>query len=227
MKILVVEDNPQLLKLLSHLLEKEGFHVISATGGREALEQFGAHRPEIICLDVMMDDISGIDICKSFRAKEPRSTILLISSKSRDVDVAEGLAAGADEYIVKPFDPTSMTRRMREIARQRIARDDPALAARSFDFGALKVFPGQLRAERGGSVIDLNFRDAGILQLLYENKGRPVANSDLKTLCWKAETTDADKTVEWYIGQLRKKIEPDPEHPALIKTAINGGYLHE
>jgi DNA-binding response OmpR family regulator len=227
MKILVVEDNPKLLKLLSHLLEKEGFQIVAATGGNEALAQYAAHKPDIICLDVMMEDVSGIEICKNIRGQDTTATIILVSSKSRDVDIQEGLAAGADEYVVKPFDLTSMTERMRNIARRRIARDDPALAARSFDFGALKVFPGQLRAERSGASIDLNFRDAGILEMLYKNKGKPLANTDLKTWCWKAETTDVDKTVEWYIAQLRKKIEPDPEHPALIKTAANGGYWYE
>lgn len=227
MKILVVEDSPQLLKLLSHLMEKEGFTVAVATGGKEALAQYAAVKPDIICLDVMMEDVSGIDICKDIRARDKGATILLISSKSRDVDVAEGLAAGADEYIVKPFNPSAMTERMRRIARQRIARSDPARAARSFTFGNLTVFPGQLRAEREGASIDLNFRDAGILQLLHDNRGKPVANNDLKTWCWKAETADVDKTVEWYIAQLRRKIEPDPEHPALIKTAAQGGYCYE
>jgi DNA-binding response OmpR family regulator len=227
MKILVVEDNPKLLKLLSHLLEKEGFQIVAATSGTEAMAQYAANKPDIICLDVMMEDVSGIEICKKIRGQDPKATILLISSKSRDVDIQEGLAAGADEYVVKPFELAPMTDRMRNIARKRIARDDPAQAARSFDFGNLKVYPGQLRAERAGASIDLNFRDAGILEMLFRNKGKPVANTDLKAWCWKAESTDLDKTVEWYITQLRKKIEPDPEHPALIKTAANGGYWYE
>jgi two-component system, OmpR family, alkaline phosphatase synthesis response regulator PhoP len=227
MKILAVEDNPKLLKLLSHLLEKEGFAMVVAAGGREALTQYAEHKPDIICLDVVMEDVSGISICKQIRAQDAKATILLISSKSRDVDVAEGLAAGADEYIVKPFDLSSMTARMRNIARVRIQRDDPALAARSFTFGDLQVFPGQLRADRGGTAIDLNFRDVGILQTLHDNKGRPVSNDTLKNWCWKAETTDMDKTVEWYIAQLRKKIETNPDAPSLIKPAAGGGYWHE
>jgi two-component system alkaline phosphatase synthesis response regulator PhoP len=227
MKILVVEDNPKLLKLLSHLLEKEGFLVVSTVDGKEALSLYAEHKPDIICLDVVIEDVSGLAICKEIRRQDADATILLISSKSRDVDIAEGLAAGANEYVVKPFDLSAMTARMREIARKRIARDDIALSRRSFDFGALKVFPGQLRGERAGASIDLNFRDVGILQMLYDNKGKPVANDALKTWCWKAESTDADKTVEWYIAQLRKKIEPDPEKPSLIKTAAGGGYRHD
>jgi two-component system, OmpR family, alkaline phosphatase synthesis response regulator PhoP len=226
MKVLAVEDNPKLLKLLSHLLEKEGFTIIPAMTGTEALALYGQHKPDIICLDIMMEDVSGIHICKEIRRQDAKATILLISSKSRDVDVAEGLAAGADEYIVKPFDLSSMTTRMRNIARQRIARDDPGRAARSFSFGDLKIFPGQLRAERGGANIDLNFRDVGILQMLHDNKGQPVSNDTLKTWCWKAETTDTDKTVEWYIAQLRRKVETNPEAPSLIKTAA-GGYCHD
>lgn len=227
MKVLAVEDNPKLLKLLSHLLEKEGFTIVSAGGGKEALARYAEHKPDIICLDVVMEDMSGISICKQIRAQDAKATILLISSKSRDVDVAEGLAAGANEYIVKPFDLSSMNTRMRNIARQRILRDDPALAARSFTFGDLTIFPGQLRAERCGTSIDLNFRDVGILQTLHDNKGKPVGNDTLKNWCWKAETTDTDKTVEWYIAQLRKKVEANPESPVLIKPAAGGGYWHE
>src|SRR5262245_54976879 len=124
MKILAVEDNPKLLKLLSHLLEKEGFTIIPATGGKEALSLYAQHKPDIICLDVVMEDMSGISICKEIRRQDDKATILLISSKSRDVDVQEGLAAGANEYIVKPFDLSSMTTRMRNIARTRIERDN-------------------------------------------------------------------------------------------------------
>jgi two-component system, OmpR family, alkaline phosphatase synthesis response regulator PhoP len=227
MKILVVEDNPKLLKLLSHLLEKEGFTLFSSTSGKEALELYNRHKPDIICLDVIMEDVSGLTICRQIRALDPKATILVISSKSRDVDVQEGLAAGADEYVVKPFDLVSMTNRMRNIARNRTKRDDAALWERHFDFGDLKVFPGQLRAQRGDASIDLNFRDAGVLQLLYDNKGRSVANDALKAFCWKAESTDVGATVQWYMTQLRKKIEANPESPALIKSASGGGYIHE
>ena len=219
MKVLVVEDNPKLQKLLSHLLEKEGFQLVNAAGGAEALTAYAAHKPDIICLDVVMEDMSGISVCKQIREADAGVTILLITSKSRQVDIEEGLAAGANDYVIKPFDLADMT--------GRIARDDAPLYARSFDFGDLKVFPGQLRAERAGATIDLNFRDVKLLNLLSENKGKPVSASELVRFCWSATPGAAeDQTVQWYMGQLRKKVEVNPEAPDLIKSADNGAFRH-
>lgn len=227
MKVLVVEDNPKLQKLLSHLLEKEGFQLINAAGGAEALKAYAEHKPDIICLDVVMEDMSGISVCKQIREADSAVTILLITSKSRQVDIEEGLAAGANDYVIKPFDLADMTGRMRDIAKTRIARDDKSLFARNFDFGDLKVFPGQLRAERAGATIDLNFRDVKLLNLLSENKGKPVSTSQLLQFCWSATPGAAEEqTVQWYMGQLRKKVEVNPETPDLIKSADNGAFMH-
>jgi DNA-binding response OmpR family regulator len=226
MKVLVVEDNPKLQKLLSHILEKDGFTLVTATSGAEALKVYEAEKPDIICLDVVMEDMSGISVCKEIRAKDAKVTILLITSKSRPVDIEEGLAAGANDYVIKPFDLADMTQRMRAIATGRISRDDTALFAKSFDFGDLKVFPGQLRAERAGASIDLNFRDVKLLKLLSENKGKAMGAHDLHPYCWSATSGAEEQTVQWYMGQLRKKVEANPEAPALIKSADSGAFVH-
>lgn len=225
MKVLAVENNPKLLKLLTHLLEKEGFDTVSAEGGEEALKQYEAHKPDIICLDVLMEDISGIDVCKKIRETDKRVVVLMITSKSRDVDVEAGMQAGANDYIVKPFDLKDITARMRGVAKDIIAKDTPDKVGESFSFGDLTVFPAQLRAERGGEDLDLNFRDVGILQLLQGQKGQTVGPAALSAFCWAAQSSDPDKAVQWYMDQLRKKIEADPENPALIR-AVEGGYVH-
>lgn len=226
MKVLAVENNPKLLKLLTHLLEKEGFDTVSAEGGEEALAQYAAHKPDIICLDVLMDDISGIEVCKKIRETDKRVVVLMITSKSRDVDVEAGMEAGANDYIVKPFDLKDITARMREVAKDIIAKDTPEKVGESFTFGDLTVFPAQLRAERGGESFDLNFRDVGIVQLLNGQKGTTVGQDALASFCWTAQASEPDKAVQWYMDQLRKKIETDPENPALIKP-VEGGYIHE
>jgi DNA-binding response OmpR family regulator len=226
MKVLAVENNPKLLKLLTHLLEKEGFETITAEGGAEALDKYKQHKPEIICLDVLMDDISGIEVCRQIRKTDSSSVILMITSKSRDVDVAEGMAAGANDYLVKPFDLTDITARMRGIAKEIIARTSPDKVGENFDFGSLRVFPNDLRADRDGIAIALNFRDIGILGLLHQNKGKVVSAAALRDLCWTAQASSPEKAVQWYIDQLRKKIEASPESPALIKSS-GDGYTHE
>ena len=226
MKVLAVENNPKLLKLLAHVLEKEGFETVTAECGADALKMYQQHKPEIVCLDVLMDDISGVEVCRDIRKTDKDTIILMITSKSRDVDVAEGMSAGANDYIVKPFDLTDITARMRGIARGIIAKTSPEKMAENFTFGDITVFPHALEAKRSDNVIGLNFRDVGILSLLHGNKGKAVSIAALNAFCWSAVATSPEKTAGWYIGQLRNKIEANPETAVLIKAA-DGGYIHE
>lgn len=226
MKVLAVENNPKLLKLLTHLLEKEGFETVTAEGGVEALEQFRKHSPDIICLDVLMEDMSGIEVCREIRKSDADAVILMVTSKSRDVDVAEGMAAGANDYIIKPFDLSDITARMRAIAKELISKKPADPANASFQMGDISVYPDQLRAERAGEGIDLNFRDIAMLRLLGQNKGRTLSAAELEPYCWAAQSLTPDKAVHWYMEQLRKKVEINPASPLVIK-GNDGGYIHE
>lgn len=223
MKVLAVENNAELLKLLSHLLEKEGFETVTALGGQEGLEKFRQHKPDIACLDIMLEDISGIEVCRRIRAEDAEMPILLITSKSRDTDVKEGLAAGATEYIIKPFDLISITTLMYKTARACLARKNAAELEKHFEFGDLRVYPAKLAGERAGKNIDLNLREIGILKHFHARKGKVVANDEISNLCWQAQDTAA-KAVDWQIKQLRKKIEADPANPGLIRND-GAGYL--
>jgi two-component system, OmpR family, alkaline phosphatase synthesis response regulator PhoP len=225
LKILVVEDNQKLLKLISHLFEREGYDVICATSGREGLASYAEHKPDVVCLDVMMEDASGFDVCRTIRAEDNRTIVIIITSKSRNVDIVEGQKAGANDYIVKPFDLQDIISRMREITRGCIRRDDPALYGQSFDFDGLRVYPGQLRGERGGESLDLSLREIRLLRLFHDHRGSTLDVAALKPYCWMQQFAEEEKTIEWHIGHLRRKIEPEPEQPTLIK-AVEGGYRH-
>ena len=222
MKVLAVENNPELLKLLTHLLDKEGFETATALGGREALEKFAADRPAIACLDILLEDASGYDICREMRKADADMPILLITSKSRAADVQQGMAAGATEYIVKPFDLAGITALMRKVACSVLARTGAALDE-NFSFGDISVFPGRLHALRGSKQIDLNLREVSILKLFHGNKGKVVANDTIVPYCWKTQEQASQKAVDWQIAQLRKKVEADPANPALI-LAEGAGY---
>lgn len=224
MKVLVVENNPELLKLLTHLLEKEGFSVTSATGGNDALTAHMQRRPAIICLDIMLDDISGFDVCRKIRKTDKTVQIILITSKSRQVDINAGMEAGADDYIVKPFDLADITAHMRDVARRLIARDQPSAVDETLHFGSMSVFPGRLCAERDGETIDLSLRDIAFLRAFYVNKGKTLSSAVLKEHCWTASPEPEGASVDWHIKQLRRKVEIDPVNPALIKSDQGGGY---
>jgi two-component system, OmpR family, alkaline phosphatase synthesis response regulator PhoP len=225
MKVLVVENNAELLKLLTHLLEKEGFSVSSATAGNEAIALHMQRRPAIICLDVMLDDISGFDVCRSVRKTDKDVQIIMITSKSRQVDINAGIEAGADDYIIKPFDLAAITAHMRNVARMVIARDQPAAINEVLHFGpGLSIFPGRLCAERDGETIDLSFRDIAFLKTFYANRGKTLPTAVLKEHCWSASPEPEVATVDWHIKQLRRKMEIDPANPALIKSDQGGGY---
>jgi two-component system, OmpR family, alkaline phosphatase synthesis response regulator PhoP len=224
MKVLVVENNPELLKLLTHLLEKEGFSVTSAETGNDALTLHEQRKPAIICLDIMLDDISGFDVCRKIRKSDPDVQILLITSKSRQVDINAGMQAGANDYIIKPFDLAEITARIRDVARGIVASRSPSAVNESMHLGDLTVFPGRLSAERGGENIDLSLREIEILKTFYLNKGKTLSSKSLQDYCWSSSTPDPS-AVEWTIKQLRKKVEADPANPDLIRTD-QGGYRY-
>jgi two-component system alkaline phosphatase synthesis response regulator PhoP len=224
MKVLVVENNPELLKLLTHLLEKEGFSVFSATGGEEALALHLSRKPAIICLDVMLDDMSGFDVCRKVRKTDKEVQIMVITSKSRQVDINAGMEAGANDYIVKPFDLADITARVRDVARKVIARDTPSAVDETMHLGELAVFPGRLCAERAGEAIDLSLRDVAILKAFYYSKGKALSPNALLEYCWSSSGPADGAAVEWQIKQLRKKVEADPANPSVIRTEQGGGY---
>ncbi len=224
MKVLAVENNAELLKLLSHLLEKEGFEVHTATGGADALKKFADVRPDIACLDVLLDDMSGYEICRQIRNVDADMPVLLITSKSRAADISEGMAAGATEYIVKPFDLMGITALMHKTAQSCLARRNSPALSDYFDFGDLRVYPARLLAQREAKEIPLSLRDTELLKMFAGHAGKPLDVDTLAPYCWQSQGKVDAKAVEWQIGQLRKKIEHDAAAPALIRNA-NTGYV--
>lgn len=225
MKVLVVDDNPKIRNMLNTLLDKEGFNVSNAGGGKEGLTQYAAQKPDIICLDILMDDMSGIDVCTEIRKTDKAVAILIVTSRTGEADMVKAMGAGANDYITKPFDFADITARVKYLAKQITAFRDPGRAVESFAFNDVTVYPGQLRAERDGHSVDLSFREINFLRLFLSKRGTPVTIDELKPLCWAGHPSGEDKAAQWHISQLRAKIEADAETPALIVTQADGFYL--
>jgi two-component system, OmpR family, alkaline phosphatase synthesis response regulator PhoP len=226
MNILIAEDDPNILNGLVDIFQNEGYKTIKAKNGKEALQLYLKHKPDFICLDIMMPDISGYDICRKIRNDNPDVPVIFISAKSEEIDKVLGLELGADDYIVKPFGVREVVARIRAITRRALAKTRKANAPDYFVMRDVQVFPDQLRAKRRDTVIDLSLRDIDILAVLFENKNRPVTRYELFNQAWGLDHIPNSRTLDQHISQLRKKIELDPKEPQIIETVQGIGYRY-
>jgi DNA-binding response OmpR family regulator len=223
MIILLADDDPITLDALRGCLEPEGFTTLLARHGGEALALWEKHRPDLLCLDVMMPQVDGYEVCRRVRASDPQVPVLFLSAKSEEIDVVVGLQLGADDFIRKPFGKHELLARIRAVVRRMQARNP---RARSFCLHDLVVYPRELRAERAGDSIDLSPREAGILEVLHEQAGQVVDRDTLLNRCWGLDYFPESRTLDQHIAKLRKRIELDPANPAIIETVRGVGYRH-
>jgi two-component system, OmpR family, alkaline phosphatase synthesis response regulator PhoP len=223
MKILVADDDPITLESLDACLKLEGFDVVLARDGAEALSLWKKHRPDLLCLDIMMPHTSGYEVCKTVRLADPHVPILFLSAKNEEIDVVVGFQLGADDFIRKPFGKHEFLARLRVAIR----RSKPAAAARrSFTMHDLTVYPLELRAERQGREMELSPREIAILQLLHQHAGQVVERNLLLDRCWGIDYFPESRTLDQHIAKLRKRIEVDPLNPRIIETIRSVGYRY-
>lgn len=228
MKVLIVENNTETLAYLSDILEKEGFEVLALDDGKQALSVYQKQKPDFICLDIMMPDITGYDICREIRKTDEETPVIFISAKTDITDTLIGLEMGADDYIAKPFDIREVIARIRTVARRCYKNKNSKEALNEhFCMGNLEVYPRKLKATREREKIELSLRDVKILSLLYSNKNEIVSRDKMLDYCWGEHITPESRTVAWHISQLRKRVEPDPKRPVLITTVHGVGYVYE
>lgn len=224
MKALVAEDDANIRNGLIEILEEEGYEAIGAADGQAALDLFGSQSPDFVCLDIMMPKISGYDVCREIRRRDSETPIIFISAKTEEVDKVLGLELGGDDYISKPFGVREVIARVRAVTRRCVRQRPDTMATEPFTLGDLVVMPGELRARRGDDVIDLSLRDIKILALFHENIGRVLDRHTIFSQVWGIDHIPNSRTLDQHISQLRKRIEIDPKHPAIIKTAHGVGY---
>jgi DNA-binding response OmpR family regulator len=221
MRVLLADDDPLTLDGLEACMAPEGFSTLTARDGREALALWERHRPDLLCLDIMMPHIDGYEVCRRIRAADPNVPVLFLSAKSEEIDVVVGLQLGADDFIRKPFGKSEVLARIRAVLRRSQSRSQPP---RRFSMGDLTVYPLELRAERSGHDIDLTPRECAILALLHERAGQVVDRDTLLNRCWGLEYYPESRTLDMQIAKLRKRIERDPAEPELIETVRGAGY---
>jgi DNA-binding response OmpR family regulator len=217
-RLLVVEDDVAIARLLQDNLIFEGFQVECAANGRQALDIAQTFVPDLVLLDLMLPERSGFDVCAAMCSKPHRPAIIVLTARREHGDKVRALNLGADDYITKPFALDELLARVNAVLR----RSHPALA--SIAIGPIVVDFTSSRAFKDGVDCGLRPREIEILRHLAERQGKIVTREELLRLVWGYEHVPLTRTVDIAIARLRRKIEPDPHHPQFVRTAHRDGY---
>lgn len=226
-KILVADDEASLRGALAIILQKAGCDTCMATDGPQAIEMFMHERPDLVVLDVMMPRLSGIEVCEVLRAISPEVPLLMLSAKGAVSDKTSGLRAGADDYVVKPFDDEELLLRIEALLRRRSGGVGGRKLTEAVTVGDLTIDPLRCEVTLGGVVVALTPKEFQILALMADNLGRVFTRDDLIEAIWGEEYEDSSISIPVYIRRIRMKIEPDPSNPVHLKTVWRFGYKLE
>ena len=229
MKVLIAEDDLYTREGLIDILENEGFDVIAAENGTKAVELFKDENPDCICLDIMMPELNGYDVCRIIRKEDQQVPVIFLSAKSEEIDKVLGLELGADDYISKPFGVREIIARIRAVTRRAnylAGTSDKEYEIIDFTISDLTVIPGELKAIRKKMEIELSPRDIRILKLFSDNKGKVLDRDTIYDAGWGVSHMPNSRTLDQHISQLRKKIEKDPGNPEIIRTVHSAGYRY-
>ena len=228
--ILVVEDEASFIEALTIGLRREGFDVVVATDGMQALEMFDSAAPDLVLLDVMLPKISGIEVCRQLR-KRTQIPIIMVTAKGAEIDTVVGLEVGADDYVTKPYRLRELVARMRAVLR-RSELNGPSVPAAGVTAGLVQVGdvsldPEEHRATVDGRQLSLPLKEFELLHLLLANAGRVLPRETLIDRVWGSDYVGDTKTLDVHVKRLRGKIETDPATPTRIVTIRGLGYKYE
>lgn len=218
--ILIVDDEPQILEILSSYLRKEGYHVLTASEGGQALEIAATYPLALMILDLMLPDKAGEEVCIEVR-KTSRVPILMLTAKSGEADRIRGLEIGADDYLVKPFSPRELVARVRAILRR---MGDYQSLSDLVEMGELTVSLGEKRIFLRGMAVETTPNEFRLLATLVRYPGRTWTRDELVEEVLGMDFLGNDRTIDTHIKNLRQKIEDDPRQPVYIKTVYGLGY---
>jgi len=220
-KILVIEDEPDMVMGLKDNLEYEGYTVVTARDGLEGIELAAKELPDLIILDLMLPKKDGYDVCKELRSKGMDTPIIMLTAKSQEVDKVLGLELGADDYVTKPFSIREVLARIKAVLRRKGGRPQKL---DSYEFGNVHVDFRKSTVVKNGETVELSHYENEILRLLIANKDEPVSRNRLLDEVWGYDLFPTTRTIDNHIVKLRQKIEDDPKNPAHVITVHGIGY---
>ena len=225
-KILIVEDESSFSEALAFLLGKEGFEVSVAEDGRAALNIFAKEGADLILLDLMIPEISGVDVCRTIRTTS-RVPIIMLTAKDAEIDKVVGLELGADDYVTKPYSSRELIARIKAVLRRGISDAELNGDLEIISVGAIRLDTARHQASVNGNPIALPLKEFELLEFLLRNSGRVLTRSQLIDRVWGGDYFGDTKTLDVHIKRLRSKIESDPGNPTLIQTIRGLGYKLE
>ncbi|BCW05256.1 response regulator [Arthrobacter sp. NtRootA1] len=223
--VLVVDDEPQLLRALQVNLRAEGYTVLTALDGTTALQHASGSHPDLIVLDLGLPDINGVDVITAIR-RSSSTPIIVLSARQGSVDKVRALDAGADDYVTKPFGLDELLARLR-VAERRLGSSDVGEQVVVVDVGDFAVDLEKKKVTRDGSPVRLTPREWAILQLLVCNPGRLITQQQMLARIWGPGYDGETHYLRVYMGQLRRKLEADPARPKHLLTEAGMGYRFE
>ncbi len=218
--ILVVDDEANIVSLLRYNLEQQGFEVICASDGNEAIALARREHPDLILLDVMLPDRSGIDVTRTIR-KESKTPIIMVTAKVEEIDKVLGLEMGADDYVPKPFSPRELIARIKAVLRR---TSDHSEEKDEITFDKLSINLVKHEVRKNGQIVELKPKEFDLLRLMATNPGKVYTRDFLLEQLWGYDYLGDTRTVDVHMRRLRQKIEDDPSNPKQLKTVHGIGY---
>jgi two-component system phosphate regulon response regulator PhoB len=220
-RVLILEDEPALVEMLRYNLEKEGFEVAAAQDGEEGLAMIGETRPDLVLIDWMMPNVSGLEVCRQLRrGSDTRDLpVIMLTAKGEESDRVRALDGGADDYVSKPFSPGELIARMRALLR----RAQPSTRDNILTYGGLVMDLASHRVTRGGRACHLGPTEYRLLRFLMEHPGRVYSREQLLDAVWGRDIYVEQRTVDVHIRRLRRAIN-GPDEEDLIRTVRSAGY---
>jgi two-component system, OmpR family, response regulator RegX3 len=224
-KILIVEDESSFSDALSFLLGKEGYEVDVAETGTDAIKKFSENGADLVLLDLMIPEISGVEVCKTIRTSS-QVPIIMLTAKDSEIDKVVGLELGADDYVTKPYSSRELIARIKAVLR-RGSGEDVATEHGIHSVAGIRLDTGKHQVTVNGSQISLPLKEFELLEFLMRNSGRVLTRTQLIDRIWGGDYYGDTKTLDVHIKRLRSKIEADPANPVLIQTIRGLGYKLE
>lgn len=219
MKVLLVDDEPTIVETVEHKLRKEGYAVFGAGSAEEGMRLFRQVKPDIVILDVMLPNRSGLDFCRAVR-KDSQVPIIFLSARASEEDRLSGLLTGADDYVVKPFNMSELAARVKAVLRRSLGDAVQEVV----ECGDLRVDPRSHEATLSGNPLSLSPKEFALLEFLMKHPGRVFGRDTLLDRVWGADAYVSERTVDVHVRWLRERIEKEPAKPQRLLTVRGIGY---